>query len=189
MMRWIYTSALALSLALLPTQQTVAQEADSGWDAQRELIVLINSYRTSNGLPALRPKAVLQSVAAQRSQDMGTRNYFAHEIPPDGHYFEVLLDTAGVRFAIAGENIARTNAPASESPHRVYNGFLNSPAHRANLLEPGYTELGVGVWRRPDGMEYYTTLFLQPTEVVAHGQSDQDASLADSESPLVVLAR
>src|SRR5688572_23417156 len=115
----IYAAVLALSLALLPTQWTAASEADAGRDAQRELIVLINSYRTSNGLAALRPNDVLEAVAFQRSQDMGTRNSLAHEIPPDGHYFEALLDGAGVRFVVAGENIARTNAPGLESPQRV----------------------------------------------------------------------
>jgi hypothetical protein len=93
---------------------------------------------------------------------MADRNYFSHEIPPDGHYFEVELPPAGIDFRLAGENIARNNANDRETVQRAQTGFLNSPPHRANIMESQYREIGVGAWDRPDGMKYFTVLFLTP---------------------------
>jgi uncharacterized protein YkwD len=147
-----------LALVMLPTQSTAIDRAA----AEREMILLTNSDRTSNGLPSLRPNEPLAGVARSRSEDMATRNYFSHEIPPDGIYFEALLPAAGIEYRLAGENIARNNAPDAEAVRRAQTGFLNSPPHRANIMEPRYREIGTGVWDRPDRMKYFTVLFLQP---------------------------
>jgi hypothetical protein len=147
---------MAVGVALAPTWGS-ALDRES---AERDLIVLTNSDRTSNGLVSLRPHDGLIGVARDRSQDMAVRNYFSHEIPPDGLYFENLLDGAGIRFRQAGENIARNNYPDRETTRRAQTGFLNSPAHRANIMDPVYRELGIGAWDRADGMKYFTVLFM-----------------------------
>jgi hypothetical protein len=154
---------LAAGLALVPT---FGQALDRG-SAERELITLTNSDRTSNGLPSLRPNDPLAGVARGRSQDMADRNYFSHEIPPDGHYFEQELPPAGIDYRLAGENIARNNAPDRETVQRAQTGFRNSPPHRANILESQYREIGVGAWDRADGMKYFTVLFLTPPGLAA----------------------
>jgi hypothetical protein len=149
---------LAAGLALVPTW---SQALDRG-SAERDLITLTNSDRTSNGLSSLRPNDTLADVARGRSEDMADRNYFSHEIPPDGHYFETELPPAGINYRMAGENIARNNANDRESVQRAETGFLNSPPHRANIMEGGYREIGVGAWDRADGFKYFTVLFLTP---------------------------
>jgi uncharacterized protein YkwD len=165
---------LAVGVALAPMWGTALDRED----AERDLIVLTNADRTSNGLASLRPHDGLIGVARERSQDMAVRNYFSHEIPPDGQYFENLLDGAGIRFRQAGENIARNNYPDSETTRRAQTGFLNSPAHRANIMDPVYRELGVGAWDRADGMKYFTVLFL----LSAGGVADRPLPLQGSGS-------
>jgi uncharacterized protein YkwD len=150
--------AAVAGVALLPGQ---GGAFDRG-NAERELVTLTNSDRTSNGLTSLRPNDPLADVARGRSQDMADRNYFSHEIPPANNFFEDLLPPAGIQFRLAGENIARNNAPDNETARRAQTGFLNSPMHRANIMEPNYREVGIGAWDRPDRMKYYTVLFITP---------------------------
>jgi uncharacterized protein YkwD len=155
--------AVLAGLALLPAWGQALDRSN----AERQLITLTNSDRTSNGLSSLRPNDPLTGVARDRSEDMATRNYFSHEIPPDGIYFEDLLPPAGIDYRLAGENIARNNAPDGQTVQRAESGFLNSPPHRANIMEPSYRELGVGAWDRADGMKYFTVLFLTPPGAAA----------------------
>ncbi|HEY7065317.1 MAG TPA: CAP domain-containing protein [Chloroflexota bacterium] len=150
--------AVVAGLALVPTW---SQALDRG-AAERDLITLTNSDRTSNGLSSLRPNDPLADVARGRSEDMADRNYFSHEIPPDNHYFEDELPPAGINYRMAGENIARNNANDRETVQRAETGFLNSPPHRANIMESNYREIGVGAWDRADGFKYFTVLFLTP---------------------------
>lgn len=145
-------------LALLGTSAVVA--IDQG-QAEEELIILTNVDRTSNGVPALLPDDSLRSVARFRSEDMVARNYFSHNIPPDGHLVFAELDARGIRYLRAGENIGRTNQPDYLAVGTVEQAFMNSPQHRAILLWPGYTSLGTGAAARSDGMKVYTVLFTQ----------------------------
>ena len=147
---------LGLALSLTPAGAPTFDYAS----AEHELTVLTNSDRTSNGLASLRPREDVGDVARERSQDMAERNYFSHEIPGGG-YFEDLLDAYGIGYRMAGENIARNNHLDHVSVGRAQSGFLNSPAHRANIMEPGYREMGAGAWSRGP-MKYYTVLFLHP---------------------------
>ncbi len=180
---------LAAGLALVPT---FGQALDRG-SAERNLITLTNSDRTSNGLSSLRPNDPLAGVARGRSEDMADRNYFSHEIPPDGHYFEDELPPAGIDYRLAGENIARNNAPDRDTVQRAESGFLNSPPHRANIMEPQYREIGVGAWDRSDGMKYFTVLFLTPPGTAAAPPpsrllGEQPAAPEDASAPRLVEA-
>jgi hypothetical protein len=158
---------LAVGLALLPVWAQALDRAA----AERDLVTLTNGDRTSNGLASLRPNDSLTAIARERSQDMATRNYFSHEIPPDNHYFEDLLSRDGINYRMAGENIARNNFGDSDTTQRAQTGFLNSPPHRANILEPAYRDIGVGAWDRSDGMKYFTVLFMLAAGDSAQGPS------------------
>jgi hypothetical protein len=141
----------------------VAPELGRAFDrlgAERELVVLTNAARTSNELASLRPHDGLIGIARTRSEDMAERDYFSHEIPPENYYFDRLLDEQGIAYTRAAENIARNNRSDAESVRRAQAGFLNSPAHRANILDPLFREIGAGAWDRSEGMKYFTVLFL-----------------------------
>ncbi|MBX5491493.1 MAG: hypothetical protein IRZ14_10060 [Chloroflexi bacterium] len=151
----------ALSLSALSAVPDLGSAFDR-LGAERELVALTNAARTSNELVSLRPHDGLIDVARSRSEDMAERDYFSHEIPPENYYFERLLDEQGIAYRRAGENIARNNRTDEESARRAQAGFLNSPPHRANILDPLFREIGAGAWDRPDGMKYFTVLFLLP---------------------------
>jgi hypothetical protein len=153
--------------------------------AENQLVTDINVARAQNGLQALVPNPVLDSIARDssvvvcggqtvhgRSQDMIERNYFSHQITPCGQYVWPVLQTAGVQLSSAGENIGWNNyAPAATSVDQVNTAFMNSPEHRANILG-GYNQVGVGAFMAPgtwsgggqtpySGVIMYTEIFVQ----------------------------
>ena len=117
-----------------------------------------NVQRSSAGLAALTIDARLVQVARQRAQDMAARNYFSHTSPTGETAFTV-LDQIGYAYQLAGENIARNNYPDSESVQVSMTGFMNSPTHRANILEPAFRRVGIGVAFGADGMKYFAVVF------------------------------
>src|SRR6266540_2322167 len=113
--------------ALLPAR---VDAAAANPRLERELVALTNVDRTSNGLTSLIEQDQLIDLARERSDDMLTRNYFAHEIPPTGELVFVLMKDRGIPYRIAGENLAWNNAAESTSVQRAEQDFMNSPAHR-----------------------------------------------------------
>ncbi|HEM60668.1 MAG TPA: hypothetical protein ENO24_00085 [Chloroflexi bacterium] len=152
--------SLLLLLALAAVGITSALAFDPQ-QAEQELIILTNVDRTSNGVPALVPDQALEDVARFRSEDMVTRNYFSHLIPPDGHQVFDILKQRGINYLRAGENLARNNSPDHITVQTVEQAFMNSPRHRAILLCPDYTNLGTGVAEGAEGLKVYTVLFTQ----------------------------
>jgi uncharacterized protein YkwD len=128
---------------------------------EQKLFDMINAVRVAQGLPSLASDISLVQVARRRSSDMGTKGYFSH-VAPDGATFVALLDAAGIRYSMAGETIARNNYPAADSARVAYEGFMGSPPHRQIMLSPGYSRAGIGYYRTPDGMNYFTVVYLQP---------------------------
>ena len=113
--------------------------------AAGELVALTNLSRTTNGLPALLRDGTLNTVARSRSEDMILRNYFAHEIPPTNHTVIDILESLGIVFRSAGENIEWNTAPEFSSVQYASTDFMNSPSHRKNILNPRYNTVGAGV--------------------------------------------
>ncbi len=82
---------------------------------------------------------------------MAVNNYFDHVSPPTYGTVYTMLNSAGISYSRAGENIAVTGSIA-----RVHPLFMGSPpGHRVNILHSGYTHIGVGVVKR--GVTYYVT--------------------------------
>lgn len=102
------------------------------------LVDLANSGRAERALPPLRVSETLVRAAQLKADDMAAKGYFAH-ISPDGttpwHWFA----EAGYQFTYAGENLA-INFDDSAA---VYAAWMDSPGHRANILGPQYTEIGI----------------------------------------------
>ena len=112
--------------------------------AESQMIHLINSIRSSRGLQLLNPNPVLNSIARSRSQDMLNRNYFSHYTPEGKNIFNILVEN-GIMYAMAAENLSQASTPSWGSPEAVVNSWMNSGPHRANLLNPHYGQLGLGV--------------------------------------------
>ncbi|MES0341587.1 MAG: CAP domain-containing protein [Candidatus Humimicrobiaceae bacterium] len=112
--------------------------------AESQMIHLINSIRSSRGLQLLNPNPVLNSIARSRSQDMLNRNYFSHYTPEGKNIFNILVEN-GIMYAMGAENLSQSSPPSWGSPEAVINSWMNSSGHRANLLNPHYGQLGLGV--------------------------------------------
>jgi len=104
----------------------------------RTVVALTNTNRVQGALPDLVVNPVLERVAQEKANDMAAKGYFAHT-SPDGlapwHWFK----SAGYNFMYAGENLA-VNFTDSEA---VDTAWMNSPGHRANILNGKFTEIGV----------------------------------------------
>ncbi|MDP2954450.1 MAG: CAP domain-containing protein [Chloroflexota bacterium] len=119
----------------------------------------INGERANAGLPPLAIDGRLVGLARERSNDMMTRGYFSHTTPEGKMVFD-FLDARGIYSPYAGENLARSNAEASQAVPLALSGFMNSPGHRKNLVNSHYTYLGIGEATSPEGMKYFTLIFI-----------------------------
>jgi uncharacterized protein YkwD len=108
-------------------------------DLEAKMLDMINEERTSRGLKPLQADPELVPVARSHSADMFARGYFSHYTPEGKDPFERMKD-AGVRFRTAGENLAL--APTLKLAHT---GLMNSPGHRANILDPRFGRVGIGI--------------------------------------------
>lgn len=104
------------------------------------LIAFTNEERKDEGLSELIENETLNEAARLKAQDMTSKGYFAH-YSPDGSSPWVWFDEAGYEYDKAGENLA-VNFNDSKA---VVNAWMNSPAHRANIVKDGYTEIGIGI--------------------------------------------
>ncbi|MFC6334785.1 CAP domain-containing protein [Paenibacillus septentrionalis] len=117
-----------------PTQAPV--EASN---VQQQVLDLVNKERAAAGFSALVLDTKLNEVATEKARDMADNNYFSHTSPTYGSPFD-MLQTFGVSYRAAGENIAYGQTSAEQ----VMRDWMNSPGHRANILNGSYTKLGVG---------------------------------------------
>jgi uncharacterized YkwD family protein/spore coat assembly protein SafA len=121
-------------------------------DYETEVIRLVNEIRAKNGLAALKYNWELCRVARYKSQDMKDRGYFSHTSPTYGSPFQ-MMKSFGISYKTAGENIAM----GYKTPRAVVDGWMNSPGHRANILNSSFTEIGVGY---VSGGNYWTQMFI-----------------------------
>ena len=111
---------------------------------------LVDAIRTSKGLGTLRAKKALRVAASRHAADMVRRGYFSH-VSPDGHDLAYRLRRAKFRLnGAAGENIASGTEDLASAAGTLV-AWMNSPPHRANLLEPAFTMVGIGVARGGPG--------------------------------------
>jgi uncharacterized protein YkwD len=94
----------------------------------------------------------LTAAAVGHSQDMATNNYFAH-VGRDGRTFTQRIDAAGYAWRTAGENLAA----GQRSVNSVVDGWMASPGHCVNLMNPAFTEIGVACVPAASASFTYTT--------------------------------
>ncbi|MFC3572280.1 CAP domain-containing protein [Streptomyces yaanensis] len=119
-----------------------------------EVIALTNAERAAAGLPPLAGDPLLAAAAQAHSADMVARAFYAHT-SPDGREPWDRAAAAGSRHRTVGENIAC----GQRSPAEVVRGWMDSPGHRANILKPAFTHMGVGFAGGGRAGTYWTQLF------------------------------
>ncbi len=118
-------------------------------DSDRYLITVkgvireTNRERESQGLISLTENRYLNIAAEMKIDDMFNNQYFAHVSPLGKEAGDLVLKT-GYVFIAVGENLASGNF---EGDKVLVNGWMESPGHRENILNPGYLEIGVAVKR------------------------------------------
>lgn len=106
---------------------------------EQQMLGLVNQERTSRGLQPLQADAGLLKIARMKSADLIKNNYFAHNSPVYGSPFD-MMKAAGISYKAAGENLA-----GDSSVQSAHSALMNSSGHRANILNPAYTWVGIGI--------------------------------------------
>jgi uncharacterized protein YkwD len=114
-----------------------APRVDAG--AENQMLTLVNKARAENGLEPVTLDPTIRDVARNYSTTMFQQGFFAHVDPSGATPFD-RMRAGGVTFRAAGENLAL--APTVQIAH---DGLMNSPGHRANILNARYRRVGIGV--------------------------------------------
>lgn len=133
------------ALASVPFE--LAQEVEP--EAEQQIVQLVNAERAKAGLSALVVDDRLTKIAREHSQLLAAKHALSHQFPgePDVRH---RITATGLRFDYSGENVAYDVDAAS-----AHRSLMNSPPHRANILRPQFTAIGIGVIR--GGNEIYVT--------------------------------
>lgn len=144
---------LILLLALAAQPNNVAQPDDVS-KLERRMVELINVERDARAIPPLEPNAELADVARRYSRRMLEAGKVNHEVdrPMQERIAEVLPDTC-----MFAENVSKNT-----SVDYSLADLMTSAGHRANLLNPDYTTIGVGIVRAEDEFLYITQEFARP---------------------------
>jgi hypothetical protein len=102
------------------------------------LVDLTNEDRTENALSPVEYDARLENAAQLAVNDMASKSYFAHN-SPDGKTPWYWLKQVGYPYTYAGQNLAVNFSDSQD----VENAWLNSPTHRANIMKPEFTRIGI----------------------------------------------
>ena len=129
-------------------------EASKVSSFESEVIDLVNKERSKRGLRRLEKDNNLVKAARDKSSDMFINKYFSHISPKFGKTSN-LLDKRGISYGYMGENIAKGH----RSPKQVVDAWMKSPGHRANILNPNYRKIGVGLYEDKSGTKYWTQVF------------------------------
>lgn len=121
---------------------------------EQEVFNLINQQRANNGLAALKVDSEVQRVARIKAQDMVNNNYFDHNSPTYGSPFD-MLKSFKISYKSAGENIAGNNNNSA-----AVTAWMNSPGHKANILNSSFNYTGVGVVNGSKYGKIYVQMFI-----------------------------
>ena len=132
----------AVALAAQTEQTKILQRNDS----EREFFELVNHERSDQGLPELRWDDALFKAARKHALLMLDLNSMEHQLPGEPTLADRLA-AAGARFSYVAENIAIGARPAT-----IHDGWMHSPGHRANILSPRVTAVGIAAVRGNGGL-------------------------------------
>lgn len=132
------------------TKPAAGQSGSSS--AAQQVVSLVNAERARAGCGPLTENSLLTRAAQGQSDDMAARDFFDHT-NPDGDGPGERVTATGYQWSTYGENIAKGQATAAE----VMEGWMNSPGHRANILNCDFREIGIGL--HTSGGPYWTQVF------------------------------
>ena len=124
-----------------------------------DVVRYTNEQRVRNGLRAFVASARLMEAARLHAEQMAQYQRMDHTIGSAKYpTLQSRLDAVGYVYQNAAENVAWN----SQTPQSVVTGWMNSPGHRANILNPGLTEIGTAMARSAKGEPYWIQVFGTP---------------------------
>jgi uncharacterized protein YkwD len=147
-----FLAALVAVPALLPAGASARRAgAVAAGAVDRGVLAQLNRIRAAHGLVSLSPSPELAAAALQHSQDMLAHGYFGHS-SLDGRPFweriEAFYPEPRYGYWAVGENLYWTSGTAS--PTQGVKAWMASPVHRANILDPGWRQVGIATASAPD---------------------------------------
>lgn len=124
-----------------PTSSTTSSSSTSESSIVNQIVSLTNSFRQQNGLAPLSLNYRLSSAAQTHTQNMAFQDFVSHT-GVDGSTVGQRVSATGYKWSLVAENIAAGYQTATD----VVQGWIDSPGHRENLLNPDVTEIGVGYY-------------------------------------------
>jgi uncharacterized protein YkwD len=145
-------------LVLLPALAVAQPKANEFKLSEEEQGILdaTNAERKAAGLPALKPNPKLAAAARGHSENMAKQSKLEHILDEKSPVDRV--KAARYAFRMVGENVEH-NAP---TPAEAVKDWMNSPGHKANILNKDFTEIGIGVAKNEKGERYWTQVFGKP---------------------------
>lgn len=129
-------------------------------EEESKLLELTNQERKKKELPPLRSSPQLFQLARRHSENMAKQGKMEHVL--DGKTpFDRMRD-AEYKFLRGGENIAACDAKVALP--EIMKAWMESKAHRDNILGPDFTDIGLGLARDKDGQIFYTQVFARPRD-------------------------
>jgi len=123
----------------------------------------VNEQREANELEPLRKDDLLREIARSHSSEMAQQGYFAHESPSGENYedrydqfaYNCRVSMGGGQYATGGENIWMMESSEEPDAERIateaVSGWLNSPSHRENIMQPYWDDMGIGIYIHETG--------------------------------------
>lgn len=150
---------------ITPTQGPTTQPVGSDWKAlQDKIFELTNVERQKNGLASFVYNSAVEKYALDKSLDMANKNYFDHNSPTNGYFYDI-WKRDGFKYSSGAENLytaSDSRGFASKDinslAQSIVTGWMNSEGHRKNILNGNLKELGVGVAEKNNKL-YATQLF------------------------------
>ena len=164
-----YTWDVPLPVVNIPVPVVASALPANGLTAdEQEFVALINTERSQRGLCTLTVDPLLVRTARAHSREMCARDYFDHHSPTPGlstpmdRYLSALKDNGADTpdYLLVGENIYYCSVTNDiynvDYAHRA---LMNSPGHRANILEPRFQKIGLGIYKNAQGQFWVTEMF------------------------------
>jgi uncharacterized protein YkwD len=143
------------------TQPVKTSQAPSGGSGSStvagEVLRLVNEERGKAGCKALSSESHLVAAAQKHTDLQADQNTMSHQLPGEASMGD-RVTAAGYQWRGLGENVAAGYTSAAS----VMDGWMNSPGHKANILNCSFEEIGVGLAKSSSGTQYWTQVFATP---------------------------
>ncbi len=180
--------AIAFGLGIQTVPRIIMDAVDSTAAViSSSLVELVNFDRTSASVGRLKVNPLLEQAAQAKANDMATKGYFAHN-SPDGttpwHWFAQV----GYDYVYAGENLAIDFFESAD----VEKAWMNSPLHRANIINADFTEIGIatakGIYNGHE-TTFVVQMFGKPLGGITANSSMENPSILSSTTDFVTASR